>query len=166
MKAVQPMRVVILGVGNILLTDEGVGVYAVNTLADRYDLPETVEIIDGGTSGMDCLDQVSEADHLIIADAMRSKQEPGTITRLTGDQIPAFFKTRISPHQVGLSDMLGALNFHDMLPKNIILFGVEPLSFELSMEPTPVVAARLPELVDNLVAELATIGAAPRAKAA
>jgi hydrogenase maturation protease len=160
------MRIVVLGVGNILLSDEGVGVHAVNRLTELYDLPDGVEIIDGGTSGMDCLDQVSEADHLIIADCMRSKKEPGTITRLTGEQIPAFFRTRISPHQVGLSDMLAALNFHDMMPKNIVLYGVEPESFALGMEPTPTIAARLPELVDRLAAELGELGAAPRRKAA
>ena len=159
------MRVVILGVGNTLLTDEGVGVYAVLELAERYDLPETVEIIDGGTSGMDCLDQVSGADVLVVADCMRSGKPPGTITRLDGDKIPAFFKTRLSPHQVGLSDMLGALNFHDMLPKAIVLIGVEPLSFELGMELSPVVAPVLPAVVDALVAELSRIGlpAVPKA---
>ncbi|CAA7625741.1 maturation element for hydrogenase 2 [Candidatus Terasakiella magnetica] len=160
------MHVVILGVGNILLTDEGVGVHAVNQLLERFDLPEEVDVIDGGTSGMDCLDQVSGADYLLIADCMRAKKEPGTITRLTGDQIPAFFKTRISPHQVGLSDMLGALNFHDMLPKTIVLFGIEPKSFELSMELTPEVGAKLSEVVDNLVAELKDIGLAVTPKRA
>ncbi len=152
------MRVVILGVGNILLTDEGVGVYAVNELMSRYDLPEEVEVIDGGTSGMDCLDQISEADHLLIADAMRSKKEPGTITRLSGSEIPAFFKTRISPHQVGISDMLAALNFHGLMPKNIVLFGVEPISFATAMELTPPIAAILPQVVELLVAELKTLG--------
>ena len=160
------MRVVILGVGNTLLTDEGVGVYAVNELAERYDLPDSVTIIDGGTSGMDCLDQVSGADHLIIADAMRSKQEPGTITRLSGDQIPAFFKTKISPHQVGISDMLAALNFHGLMPKNIVLIGVEPLSFATAMELSPTIAAVLPEVVAKLVAELVSLGVTPTAKAA
>ncbi|KIM00297.1 Hydrogenase maturation protease [Paramagnetospirillum magnetotacticum MS-1] len=160
------MRIVVLGVGNILLSDEGIGVHAVTRLEELYDLPAEIEVIDGGTSGMDCLDQVSEADYLIIADCMRAKKEPGTITRLIGDQIPAFFKTRISPHQVGLSDMLGALNFHGLMPKHIILYGVEPLSFDLSMEPTPTVAASLPELVDRIVGELAAIGFAVGRKAA
>ena len=160
------MRVVILGVGNILLTDECVGVYAVNELAARYDLGDEVEVIDGGTSGMDCLDQVSGADHLLIADAMRSHQEPGTITRLSGEQIPAFFKTKISPHQVGISDMLGTLNFHGLMPRNIVLIGVEPKSFATAMQLSPDIAARLPEVVAALVAELTALGITPRPKAA
>ncbi|OAN50668.1 hydrogenase 2 maturation endopeptidase [Paramagnetospirillum marisnigri] len=160
------MRVVILGVGNILLTDEGVGVHAVNELTARYDLPDEVEVIDGGTSGMDCLDQVSDADWLVIADSMRAKKEPGTITRLTGDEIPAFFKTKISPHQVGISDMLGTLNFHGLMPRNIVLLGVEPKSFATAMELSPDIAAVLPKVVDMLVAELVAIGVPPKPKAA
>ena len=160
------MRIVVLGVGNILLSDEGIGVHAVNRLEALYDLPTEIEIIDGGTSGMDCLDQVSGADYLLIADAMRSKQVPGTITRLSGDQIPAFFKTKISPHQVGISDMLAALNFHGLMPKNIVLIGVEPLSFATAMELSPDLAARLPDVVAALVTELTGLGLAPRPKAA
>jgi hydrogenase maturation protease len=160
------MRVVILGVGNILLTDEGVGVHAVNRLVERYDLPAEVEVIDGGTSGMDCLDQIAGVDHLLIADAMRSGKEPGTITRLSDDQIQAFFKTRISPHQVGLSDVLATLNLHGLMPAHIVLIGVEPRSFATAMALSPDIQARLPQVVEGLVAELAAVGLAARPKAA
>ena len=155
------MRVVVLGVGNILLSDEGIGVHAVTELARRYDLPPEVEVIDGGTSGMDCLDQVAEADLLLIADCMRSRQAPGTITRLGGDRLQAFFKTKISPHQVGLSDVLATLTLHGLAPKQTVLIGVEPSSFALGMEPTAEIAAKLPALLDALVAELAAFGVAP-----
>lgn len=160
------MRVVVLGVGNLLLSDEGIGVHAVNALIEGYDLPAEVSVIDGGTSGMDCLDQIAEVDHLIIADCMRSKKPPGTITRLSGEQIPAFFKTKISPHQVGLSDVLATLNLHGIMPANIVLIGVEPASFELSMTPSPTVAPVLPQLVATICAELTAIGCPPVAKGA
>ncbi len=160
------MRVVVLGVGNILLSDEGIGVHAVTELARRYELPPEVEVVDGGTSGMDCLDQVAGVDLLLIADCMRSKQPPGTITRLGGDRLQAFFKTRISPHQVGLSDVLATLNLHGIAPKQTVLIGVEPVSFALGLEPTPEIAARLPALLDALVAELAAFGVAPRPRQA
>lgn len=161
------MRVVVLGVGNILMSDEGVGVHAVTDLSDRYDLPDSVEIIDGGTSGMDCLDRIADADLLLIADCMRSKDKaPGTITRLADEQIDAWFKTKISPHQVGLSDVLAACSFHGMAPKRVVLVGVQPASFETSMELTPQVAAVLPRVVETLVAELAAFGVMARPKAA
>lgn len=161
------MRVVVMGVGNILMSDEGVGVHAVTALAERYDLPEDVEVIDAGTSGMDCLDRIADADLLLIADCVRSKDKaPGTITRLADEQINAWFKTKISPHQVGLSDVLAACNFHGMSPKKVVLVGVQPQSFETSMELTPAVAAVLPELLERLAAEVAAMGIGVTRKAA
>lgn len=161
------MRVVVLGVGNILMSDEGVGVHAVNRLAEEYDLPAEIEVIDGGTSGMDCLDRIAEADLLLLADCMRSKDKaPGTITRLADEEINAWFRTRISPHQVGLSDVLAACCFHGISPKKVVLLGVQPQSFDTSMELTPVIAAVLPELIEKLVVEIRAMGLSPTRKAA
>ncbi|MGE5516944.1 MAG: HyaD/HybD family hydrogenase maturation endopeptidase [Bacteroidota bacterium] len=153
------MRVVVLGVGNILMSDEGVGVHAVEALTSQYSIPDEVEVIDGGTSGMDCLDRIADADLLLIADCMRSKDKaPGTITRLADDEINAWFKTRISPHQVGLSDVLAACCFHGISPKKVVLVGVQPASFETCMDLTPTVAAVLPQVIDRLVEEVAAMG--------
>ncbi|MGE5478759.1 MAG: HyaD/HybD family hydrogenase maturation endopeptidase [Bacteroidales bacterium] len=161
------MRVVVLGVGNILMSDEGVGVHAVEALANQYAIPDEVEIIDGGTSGMDCLDRIAEADLLLIADCMRSKDKaPGTITRLADDEINAWFNTRISPHQVGLSDVLAACSFHGISPKKVVLVGVQPASFDTSMELTPAIAAVLPQVVERLVAEVGAMGIQMPRKAA
>lgn len=161
------MRVVVLGVGNILMSDEGVGVHAVNALADHYDLPAEVELIDGGTSGMDCLDRIADADLLLIADCMRRPgAPPGTIFRIADDEINAWFKTRISPHQVGLSDVLAACNFQGIAPKHVVLVGVQPASFETCMELTPTIAAILPQVIEHLLAELAAVGMAAIRKAA
>lgn len=161
------MRVVVLGVGNILMSDEGVGVHAVTALAERYDFPECVEIIDGGTSGMDCLDRIADADLLLIADCMRKAgKQPGDITRIADDEINAWFKTKISPHQVGLSDVLAACCFHGMSPKKVVLVGVQPESFETSMELTPKVAAVLDQVIERLLAEIAEMGVVALPKAA
>ena len=161
------MRVVVLGVGNVLMSDEGVGVHAVEALGNGYDVPDEVEIIDGGTSGMDCLDRIADADLLLIADCMRSKDKaPGTITRLEDGQIDAWFKTKISPHQVGLSDVLAACCFHGISPKRVVLLGVQPESFDTSMSLTATVAAVLPDLVTRLTAEVAAMGVTLAPKAA
>jgi hydrogenase maturation protease len=161
------MRVVVLGVGNILMSDEGVGVHAITALERHYDLPPEIELIDGGTSGMDCLDRIAEADLLLIADCMRRPgAEPGTIFRLADDEINAWFKTRISPHQVGLADVLAACCFHGISPKKVVLVGVQPVSFETCMELTPQIAAILPQVIDTLLAELAEFGVAVHRKAA
>lgn len=161
------MRVVVLGVGNVLMSDEGVGVHAVEALANQYAIPDEVEIIDGGTAGMDCLDRIADADLLLIADCVRKQgRAPGTITRLADEQINAWFNTKISPHQVGLSDVLAACTFHGMSPKRVVLVGVQPESFETCMELTPTVAAVLPQVIEQLVAEVAAMGIQLARKAA
>jgi hydrogenase maturation protease len=152
------MRAVVLGVGNILLSDEGIGVHAVNALAARYTVPPEVEVIDGGTSGMDCLDQIAGADLLLIADCVRGGREPGSLVKLCDAELRALFGTKISPHQVGLSDVLATLALHDLSPRRTVLIGAEPQSFALGLEPTPVLAAKLPAMVDALASELSAAG--------
>jgi hydrogenase maturation protease len=154
----KPFRAVVLGVGNILLSDEGIGVHAVNELAARYAIPPDVEVIDGGTSAMDCLDRIASTDFLLIADCVRGGREPGTLVRLGDGELHAFFRTKISPHQVGLSDVLATLVLHGISPARTVLIGVEPKSFALSLEPTPELAAKLPALAEALAAELIAAG--------
>ncbi len=156
------MRVVVLGIGNVLMSDEGIGVHAVAALEQRFTLPETVEVVDGGTTGMELFPEVQGADHLVVVDAVRAGQPEGGIVRLTGDEVPAFFKTKLSPHQVGLSDVLAALRFAGSEPESVVLIGVKPVSLELAMELSPIVAARLDAVVDMVVAELAALGCPAR----
>src|SRR5574340_711188 len=122
------MRIVVLGVGNILLSDEGVGVRAVESLKRDYRLPPEVEVIDGGTSAMEMLDDLAHADHLVIVDAVRSGKPPATLVRIAGDDVPVFFKTKLSPHQIGLSDVLATLALTGEAPGGVTVIGVEPVS--------------------------------------
>ena len=148
------MRAVVLGIGNIILTDEGVGVRAVEALETRYKLPESVMPIDGGTSGMELLEDLSGLDLLIVLDTIVAGKEPGTVISLVGDQVQVFFRKKMSPHQIGLCDVLASLELLDALPKEVLVFGVQPLSLELGMDLSPVVAERVPELVELAVAAL------------
>ncbi|MTJ84362.1 MAG: HyaD/HybD family hydrogenase maturation endopeptidase [Telmatospirillum sp.] len=152
------MRVVVLGIGNMLMTDEGIGVHAVEALQRRFILPDAVAVVDGGTTGMELLPDLENADHLIVIDAVRVGKPPATVVRLEGDDVPAFFKTKLSPHQVGLSDVLAALRFSGQAPRHVVLIGVQPVSLEMGMELSPDVARRLDEVLDLVSAELATIG--------
>ena len=148
------MRIVVLGVGNILLSDEGVGVRAIEQLRADYALPPEVEILDGGTCAMEMLDDLARADHLLIVDAVRSGQPPGTIVKIAGDDVPVFFKTKLSPHQIGLSDVLATLALTGEQPGATTIIGVEPESLETAMALTPTVAAQMPKLVGILAEEL------------
>jgi hydrogenase maturation protease len=153
------MRVVVLGIGNLLMSDEGVGVHAVRALEEQYVLLNSVKVVDGGTAGMELLPELEGADHLIVVDAIRAGQPPGGVVRLADEDLPALFKTKLSPHQIGLSDLLAALMFSGGAPGRIVLIGVQPASLDLSLDLSPCVAARLDEVVGLVVAELAAVGA-------
>jgi len=148
------MRTVVLGIGNLIMQDEGVGVRVVEALERDHELPEDVTVLDGGTSSMEMLDELSHLDRLIVVDAINAGKPAGTLLRLEGDEVSSFFRTRLSPHQIGLPDVLASLEFMGAQPKRTVILGVQPQTMELGMELTPVVAARVPELVDRVLAEL------------
>lgn len=152
------MRVVVLGVGNTLLMDEGVGVRVVEKLEAEYALPEGVVVIDAGTSAMEILEDLENLDLLVIADAVFAHQEPAALVKLEGDAVPAFFRRNMSPHQVGLSDVLATLEFTGRAPKTTVICGIKPVSMQLGMELTPEIAEKVPALLDMVIGELRQVG--------
>ena len=152
------MDILVLGIGNVLLTDEGIGVRALNELERRYTFPENVELLDGGTAGIELLRHIRNRDYLIIIDAMKFHQEPGTVTRVEGNDVPAAFRTRLSPHQLGLSDLLAAAMLTDELPPNLVLFGVEPENLDIGLDLTDTVEASVEKLTGAIIEELRSIG--------
>lgn len=155
------MKAVVLGVGNIIRADEGVGVRVVEALQRDYLLPPGVIAIDGGTSSMEMLEELSHLDLLVVIDAVNDGKPPGTLVALSGDAVPVFFRRNLSPHGIGLSDVLAALELLGAEPRETIVLGVQPLSLDLGMELTPTVAARVPELVAQTVEILTQRGLAP-----
>jgi hydrogenase maturation protease len=159
------MKVLVLGLGNILLSDEGVGVRAVERLGERHILPPVVELLDGGTCGMDLLDQIAGRDALIVVDAIKSaKRAPGDVTRLAGDDIDQFFRTRLSPHQLGLSEVLAGLDLVDGKPAEVVIIGVVPASLDLGLELSPEGERGCEAALAQVIAELARLGVPPVAK--
>ena len=152
------MDILVLGIGNVLLTDEGIGVRALNELERRYTFPENVELLDGGTAGIELLRHIRNRDYLIIIDAMKFNQEPGTVSRVEGNDVPAAFRTRISTHQLGLSDLLAAAMLTGELPENLVLFGVEPESLDIGLNLTDTVEASVEKLTGAVIDELRSIG--------
>ena len=114
-------RITILGVGNILFRDEGVGVRVVERLYEEYDFPENVNLVDGGVLGLGLLGVISETDHLIVVDAIRNQGEPGTLYRLEGDEVPRRLYAKNSLHQVDLLETLAVTPALDHEPETVIL---------------------------------------------
>jgi len=158
-------QVVVLGVGNVLMSDEGVGVHTVNELEKRFEFPENVRCVDGGTSTQELMGDLENLDHLIVIDAVRSGAAPATVLRLEGAAVPAAFTTKLSPHQVGISDLLATLTLLGREPKNVVLLGVEPAVLSLDLNLSPTVAARVPELLTKVLDELARCGVRLRGRA-
>lgn len=153
------MNVLVLGAGNILLSDEGIGVRVVEALQDRYRLAQDVEVLDGGTCGMDLLDVIAGRDHLIIVDAVNTGSPPGTLVRLADKDIPAVFRTKSSPHQLGLAEVLALLNLLETAPRHVTVIGVQPQSLDIGLALSPLIESRLEDMLKMLTAELAAIGA-------
>jgi hydrogenase maturation protease len=151
-------RTLLLGVGNILLSDEGVGVRVLERLVTAYDLPDEVLALDGGTLGLDLLHYLEGVQNLLIIDAVDMGKEPGSVIRLEGDEVPAFMSLKISPHQAGIPDLLFAAKLRDICPPNVVLWGVQPDSLEPGLDLSPHIEARVDELVGEVLDQLARWG--------
>lgn len=140
-------RTVVLGLGNMLMADDGVGLAALARLREEWCLPHDVELVDGGTWGMNLLHVVEGADRLLIFDAISQGRAPGSLIRLEGNDIPRFLMQKVSPHQIDLREVLALADLRGMLPRHLIALGIEPARVEMSTELSPAVEARLDDLV-------------------
>jgi hydrogenase maturation protease len=147
-------QILVLGLGNILLQDEGLGVRAVERLATRYRLPPEVQVMDGGVMGLDLLPYLDGVSHLLITDAVQTGKPPGSLVRLEGDAIPAALLLKMSMHQVGLQELLALAGFQGTLPEQVVLWGLEPDSLEWGLELSAPIAAQIDALVDAAASEL------------
>jgi hydrogenase maturation protease len=154
--------VLVLGLGNVVCTDDGAGIAAVHRLLQEYEMPEGVVALDGGTLGLSLLPLVDSADQLIMIDAIQAEGPPGTLVRIEGSEVPPAVFERLSPHQIGVADLLAGATLLDRYPKRVILHGVVPESIELGLGRTPQVDASIPSLVQRVVEELTELGYAPR----
>jgi hydrogenase maturation protease len=148
----------VLGLGNLLLEDDGVGSAAVALLNERYAAPEGTQVLDGGTLGLSLLPYLEDAATAILVDAIRADGQPGDFVRLDGEEVGPAVATRLSPHQIGVSDLLDGARWRDRYPKRVILLGLVPASMELSVELSPRVRQALPGLVERVVEEARALG--------
>ena len=163
----RPTGIVVIGLGNVVRSDDGVGVHAAARLRERLGSQPDVTLVEGGTAGLLLLPHLADARRAIIIDAIDVGAEPGTLVRLAGDQFASAFCADATVHDVGLRDLLGAARLSGAWPEQLVLHGVQPDSIALGTELTPTVAGALDGLVDSIACELAGWGPAlPQAGAA
>ena len=151
----------VLGVGNLLFTDEGVGIHVIRKLEERYNFPENVSIQDGGVLGINLLGVISAADYLIVVDAVKNGGKPGDLHRLEGEEIPKRILAKNSLHQVDLLEALTLCQALDKVPETVIL-GVEPKDIEsVGLEPTPLIQEKVDDLLGMVLMELDRLGIVP-----
>ncbi|HEX9023472.1 MAG TPA: HyaD/HybD family hydrogenase maturation endopeptidase [Geobacteraceae bacterium] len=153
--------VLVLGIGNLIMSDDGVGVVVVQRLQREYRLPPEVDVMDGGTLGLDILPRLEGIERLIVVDAVETGGSAGTCVRLTGDEIPLALETKISPHQTGLKDLLTVAGLMGHAPREMVLVGVQPGSIEMGTDLTTEVAAQVDAMLAAIVHELRQWGMQP-----
>lgn len=150
----------ILGVGNILFSDEGFGIRVVETLEERFDFPDRVSVIDGGVLGINLMGIIAEADQLIVVDVIRNKGNPGDLYRLAGGAIPERIRAKNSLHQIDFLEALTLCQALDKVPETVIV-GVEPEDINtLAVELTATTANRIEDMIGMVLAELDRLGVA------
>ncbi|MDH3997928.1 MAG: HyaD/HybD family hydrogenase maturation endopeptidase [Desulfuromonadales bacterium] len=152
------MSILVLGLGNSVMTDDGFGVKVATTLSSRYHFKGAVKVIDGGTLGLDLLPYLENLDSLLILDALDMREAPGTISRIEGEEVPRAFASKLSVHQMGLQDLLAVAQLQGHVPKNLVVLGVQPECIEMSTELTPTVEATIEPVVEKVLEELQAWG--------
>jgi hydrogenase maturation protease len=151
----------VLGLGNLVMSDDSAGVRVVQHLSDWYRFPEGVVLLDGGTLGLDILPRLEGIDRLLVIDAVDNGKAPGELIRLAGDAVPVALATKLSPHQMGLKDLLAVADLQGILPPEIVLAGVQPGNIEMSMELSAEVEASITGLAELVLSELEMWGITP-----
>ncbi len=152
-----PIR--ILGVGNVLTRDDGLGPYVIRVLEAQYEFPEGVEVLDVGTPGLDFTPYLSEALAVIVVDTVHADAAPGTLRFYRDDEIVASPPpSRMSPHEPGLREALMATELTETSPREMLLIGVVPETTEGGTRLSRPVAAAVPKVVEAVVEELERLG--------
>lgn len=144
-----PNRKVVLGLGNILCRDEGLGIFALRAAQDRLGSRGEIEYLDGGVMGLDLLPVVEECSHLLVLDAIDAGKTPATLIELDKAAIPLFKAIKLSEHQLGFQEVLGLAKIRQALPACLHLVGVQPADLSPGIGLSQALADCLPEITER-----------------
>ncbi len=152
------MGVLVLGIGNAVMMDDAFGVQVIEGLQRHYAFPPEVEVVDGGTLGLDLLPRFEGVERLLVVDALSMEAAPGTVFRLAGEEVPRAFAGKLSVHQMGVQDLLAVAELQGNLPAELVVWGVQSGSIDMGLALTPKVAAAVPTVVEGVLGELEAWG--------
>jgi hydrogenase maturation protease len=150
--------VLVVGLGNPIMGDDGLGLAALERLRRDWRLPAGVEPVDGGTWGMRLLPVIEQAESVLLLDAIDAGRAPGDLIELDGDALPRLFGHKLSPHQIDLREVLAVADLRGTLPRRIAAIGLQPERIAMAAELSPTVAEGLVRMLAAVVARLAAWG--------
>ncbi|MBI4503336.1 MAG: HyaD/HybD family hydrogenase maturation endopeptidase [Gemmatimonadetes bacterium] len=153
----RPSGTVVIGLGNPLMADDGAGIAALERLRE-FDFDPPVELVDGGTWGLNLLPVIEDAERLVLLDAINVGARPGTTVVLERPQIPRYLSTKVSPHQIALSEVLALAELRGRLPEHTVAIGLQPERVEMTTELSPAVERALDRVVVAAVSRLGEWG--------
>lgn len=151
-------RTVVLGLGNPIMGDDGLGLAALARLKEGWELPPSLELVDGGTWGMNLLPMIEDADELLLLDAIRSGAAPGTVHEMSRGELPRYLAHKLSPHQIDLKEVLALAELRGTLPPVVAAVGAEPDRVEMSAILTPELEAVVDAVAEKAAHRLAAWG--------
>jgi len=158
MSEVPVPETVVIGVGNPLMGDDGLGIAALERLRNGWRIEPHLELLDGGTWGLNLLPHVEAARCVLFIDAIDADLEPGTLVELEREDIPRFLARKLSPHQIDVKEVLALAELRGTLPEKLVAVGLQPATVELRASLSPELASRLDDLVESVIRRLAAWG--------
>jgi hydrogenase maturation protease len=149
-----PHGTVVIGLGNPLMGDDGLGLAALARLREGWDLPPEIELVDGGTWGMNLLPVIEDAEQVLLMDAVDAGAAPGTLHVIERAKLPRYLAAKLSPHQVDLRDVLALAELRGTLPADTVAIGLQPAMVELSNDISDLLRIRLDDMVEAVVRRL------------
>ena len=156
MDQIKSNPIVLLGVGNILLTDEGFGVHVVNQLREDYVFNPPISILDGGTMGMELLTYMRGMTKLLLVDAINGGDAPGTVYEFPHEEMNSYFTEAISVHEVGMQDILRIRALQEDPLEDAVVIGVEPESLELGLDLSETTQVMVKDVKERILAVLSS----------
>lgn len=145
---------VVIGVGNPLMGDDGLGIAALELLRNGWHFEPHLDLLDGGTWGLNLLPHVERARRVLFIDAINADAEPGALVELEREDIPRFLARKLSPHQIDVKEVLALAELRGTLPPELVAVGLQPESVEMRTSLSPVLVSRLGDLVARVIERL------------